>query len=176
MKTLAQEITIDERNALTFADISRILSARVKGMSVLYVDLEVIKGKYTESRLIGGHDCACILITARRGNQVQRHWTVLLKIKNHYEFFDSLGLSWTALSGIIGNTKLQDFLTSIRAVPSKRKLQAHIRKIRTCGCWAAIRCAKYKLTNAQFVKWVTSVDSRDPDRTVVSLCYIGLLT
>ena len=40
MGTLEHDITIDESEALSFADISRILNGRVKGCSILYVDLE----------------------------------------------------------------------------------------------------------------------------------------
>ena len=176
MGTLEHDITIDETQPLSFADISRILNGRVKGCSILYVDLENVRGKYTLERLLGQHDCACILITAKATGQTQRHWTVLHRLKNKYYFFDSLALRWPTLDALIGDNRLTTFLKSIKAVPSTRKLQAHIRKIRTCGCWAAIRCAKYKLNYSQFVKWVTSNRHTTADRTVVKLCYLGLLT
>ena len=89
MGTLEHDITIDESEPLSFADISRILSGRVHGCSILYVDLENIKGKYTLQRLSGQHDCACILVTANAAGK-QRHWTVLHKLKGKYYFFDYL--------------------------------------------------------------------------------------
>ena len=172
MTTLEHEISIDESQPLSFADISRILSGRVKCVSILYVDLENVKGKYTLERLLGQHNCACLLITAA-GNQ--RHWTVLSKLKSKYYFFDSLALRWPMLDALIGDNRLTSFLKSIKAVPSTRKLQAHIRKVRTCGCHAAIRCAKYKLNYSEYVKWLTSSRNSTADRTV-RLCYLGLLT
>jgi hypothetical protein len=173
MSTLEHEITVDESQPLSFADISRIVSGRIRGCSILYVDLETIKTKYTLERLLGQHDCACLLITAL-GNQ--RHWTVLSKLKGKYYFFDSLALRWPMLDTLIGDNKLTTFLKSIKAVPSTRKLQAHIRKVKTCGCHASVRCAKYKLTNSEYVKWLTSNRHSTADRTVVKLCYLGLLT
>lgn len=176
MGTLESEITLDESKPLSFADISRIIKGRIRGCSILYVDLETIRGKYTVERLIGQHDCACILITATNNGGVQRHWTVLHKLKNRYYFFDSLALRWPMLDALIGDNRLTSFMKSIKAVPSTRKLQAHIKMIRTCGCWAAVRCAKYQLNYTQFVKWVTSNRHTTADRTVVQLCLIGLLT
>ena len=174
--SLEREITLDESEPLSFADISRILNGRVKGCSILYVDLENVRGEYTLSKLLGQHDCACILITATSSGQTQRHWTVLHKLKGKYYFFDSLGLPWPLMAALIGDNKLTTFLKSIKAVPSTRKLQAHIKKIRTCGCWASIRCSKYKLTYTQFVKWITGNRTSTPDREVTKLCYLGLLT
>ena len=175
MSTLEHDISIDESEALSFADISRILSGRVKGCSILYVDLENVKQKYTLERLLGQHDCACILVTAHAAGD-QRHWTVLHKLKGTYYFFDSLALNWPMLDQLIGDNRLTTFLKTIKAQKSTRKLQAHIRKIRTCGCHAAIRCAKYKLNYSQYVKWLTSNRNSTADRTVVKLCYLGLLS
>jgi len=176
MVTLEHEIKIDESNALSFQDISRILNGRVRGCSVLYVDLESIKGPLTKSNMLGEHDCACILLTSHLGGLLQRHWTVLLKVKTKYCFFDSLALRFPQIDELLGDKKLTQFLKSIKAERSTRQLQEHIKKIRTCGCWAAVRCAKYKLTNSQFVKWITSNRNSHPDRTVVKLCYIGILS
>ena len=176
MATLEHEINIDETHALSFADISRILSGRVKGCSILYVDLEAIRGPYTKENMIGEHDASCLLLTSKLGGVLQRHWTVLCKHKNKFSFFDSLALRFPQLDSLLASNKLTSFLKSIRAEKSTRKLQAHITKIRTCGAWAAIRCAKWKLTNSQFVKWITSTKDSTPDRTVVKLCFLGLLT
>ncbi len=176
MTTLEHEITIDEKKPLSFQDISRILKGRVKGCSMVYVDLETIRGELTLSRMLGEHDCACILLTSHVGGVLQRHWTVLLKVKHRYCFFDSLALRFPQLDSLLGDKRLTDFLKKIKVERSTRKLQAHISKIRTCGCWAAVRCAKFRLTNSQFVKWITSNKHMVPDRTVVKLCLIGLLT
>ena len=115
MGTLEHDITIDESQPLSFADISRILNGRVKGCSILYVDLENVRGKYTLERLLGQHDCACILITAKATGQIQRHWTVLHKLKNKYYFYDSLALRWSTLDALIGDNRLTTFLKSIKA-------------------------------------------------------------
>ena len=175
MPTLEHELTLDESHALSFADISRIINGRIKGCSILYVDLETIKGPLTKSNMIGEHDCACILLTSRVGG-LQRHWTVLLKHGAKFSFFDSLALRFPEIDALLGDRKLTKFLKSIHAERSTRKLQEHIRKIRTCGAWAAVRCAKFRLTNSQFVKWITSERNSSPDRTVIKLCYIGLLS
>ena len=176
MATLEHEITIDETHALSFADISRILSGRIRGCSILYVDLETMKGPLSLSRMLGDHDVACILITSKLGGILQRHWTVLLKIKSKYAFFDSLALRFPQLDALIGDKRLTDFLKKIKAERSTRKLQEHISKIRTCGCHVAVRCAKFRLSNSQYVKWITSDRHSTSDRTVVKLCLIGLLT
>jgi hypothetical protein len=175
-ETLEHEIQIDETHALSFADISRILNGRIKGCSILYVDLETMKGPLTKANMLGQHDCACVLLTSHEGGVLQRHWTVLLKVGTRICFFDSLALRFSQLDSLLGDRKFTTFLKSINAERSTRKLQAHIAKIRTCGCWAAVRCAKFRLTNSQFVKWITSERNSSPDRTVVKLCYIGLLS
>lgn len=176
MPTLEHEILIDESKPLSFADISRIISGRIKGSSILYVDLEAVRGPYTKARLLGQHDCACVLLTSKQGGVLQRHWTVLLRVGTKFSFFDSLALTFPQLDSLLGSNKLTTFLKSIKSERSTRQLQEHIQKIRTCGCWAAVRCAKFRLTNSQFVKWITSNRNSTPDRTVVKLCYIGLLS
>ena len=176
MSTLEHEVTIDETHALSFADISKILSGRVSGASILYVDLESIRTEYTLRNMLGAHDASCILLTSKLGGIVQRHWTVLCKRGNKYSFFDSLAMRFGQLDRLLQSNKLTSFLKKIHAEKSTRKLQAHITKIRTCGCWAAVRSAKFKLSNSQFVKWVTSTKDVEPDRVVVKLCYLGLLS
>ena len=177
MSTLSHELDQEENESLSFQDISRILSGRVKNASIVYSDLETIRGNYSLARILGSHDCACCLVTARRGRQVQRHWCTLLRIKGKIYWFDSLALPFSELDSLIGDNKLTSFLKKVKAVPNHRKLQAHLSKVKTCGCWTALRCAKYKLTNQQFVTWITSGNPRmDLDRKVAMLCYIGLQT
>ena len=176
MPTLEHEITIDESQPLSFADISRIISGRIKGCSIVYCDLETVKPPYSMSRILGDHDCACVLLTSNLGGVLQRHWTVLIKRGKQYSYFDSLALRFPQIDALLGSQDFTIFLKESNVERSTRKLQEHITKIRTCGCHAAVRCAKYKLSNAQYVKWLTSSRHSTADRTVVKLCYLGLIS
>ena len=176
MSTLKELIRIDESQALSFPEISRILTGRFgRGKSIFYCDLETVKGRYTQQNIIGHHDMAAILLSATIGPTTQRHWTALIKNPKGYSFFDSLAMSWKTLNHLLGDTRLTDFLREIKAEPSIRKLQSHSRKVRTCGCHVATRLAFHKKTNAQYVKFITSDRHRTVDETVVTLCCIGLL-
>jgi hypothetical protein len=175
-KTLKQLVNIDESMALSFPEISKILTGRFgKGKTIFFCDLETIKGEYTQQNIIGHHNCACILLSAVLGGTTQRHWTCLLKTAKGYSFFDSLGMTWKTLDHLLGDTRLTDFLRKIKAEPSIRKLQSHSRKVRTCGCHVATRLAFNKKTNSEYVKFITSDRHRTVDETVVNLCVIGLL-
>jgi len=178
MATLKELVRIDESLALSFPEISRILTGRFgQGKTIYYCDLETIKGPYTQQNIIGHHDCAAILLSASLGGgtKVQRHWTGLIKNAKGYSFFDSLGMSWKTLDHILGDSRLTDFLREIKAEPSTRKLQSHSRKIRTCGMHLSCRLAFHKKTNSEYVKFITSDRHRTVDETVVTLCVIGLL-
>ena len=176
MPTLEHEITIDESQPLSFADISRIVSGRIKGCSIVYCDLETVKPPYTMSKVLGEHDCACVLLSSNLGGVLQRHWTVLLKRGKKYSFFDSLALRFSQIDALLGSKDFTNFLKESKCEKSTRKMQEHITKVRTCGCHAAVRCAKFKLSNSEYVKWLTSSRSSTADRTVVKLCYLGLLS
>ena len=176
-KTLKELLQIDESTALSFPEISRILTGRFgRGKTIYYCDLETIKGRYTQHNIIGHHNMAAILLSASiGGGPTQRHWTALIKTAKGYSFFDSLGMSWKTLDNLLGDTRLTDFLGEIKAERSTRKLQSHSRKVRTCGCHVATRLAFHKKTNKQYVKFITSDRHRTVDETVVTLCCIGLL-
>jgi len=176
MATLKALVQLDEKLALSFPEISKILTGRFgQGKTIYYCDLETVKGGYTRERLIGQHDCAAILVSADLGGGVQRHWTALIKNKKGFSFFDSLGMTYRTLDHLLGDTRLTDFLREIKAEPSTRKLQSHSRKIRTCGCHISVRMALCKKTNSEYVKFITSDRHRTVDETVVTLCAIGLL-
>ena len=174
--TLKALVQLDESLALSFPEISKILTGRFgQGKTIYYCDLETVKGSYTRERLIGQHDCAAILISADLGGGVQRHWTALLRSKKGFSFFDFLGMTYRTLDHLLGDTRLTDFLREIKAEPSTRKLQSHSRKVRTCGCHIAVRMAFFKKSNSEYVKFITSDRHRTVDETVVTLCCIGLL-
>jgi hypothetical protein len=178
---LSKELILDESTALSFADISKILSGRVKHLSCVYVDLENYKKPYTVEHMLGKHNVAAILLTVKLDHKIQRHWTALLRVpgkgREQYQFFDSLALKWPVLSELLNDGgKFVGFLKRISARPSTKQLQEHMRKVRTCGAWVAIRAAKYKLTNSQFVHWILSIRGMHGDQVVVMLCYLGLLT
>ena len=140
MATLKQLVRIDESLALSFPEISKVLTGRFgKGKTIFYCDLETIQGPYTQHNIIGHHDCAAILLSASLGGGVQRHWTGLIKNAKGYSFFDSLAMSWKTLDHLLGDTRLTNFLRKINAEPSIRKLQSHSRKVRTCGMHLSVR-------------------------------------
>ena len=175
-RTLKELVNIDESLALSFPEISKILTGRFgQGRTIFFCDLETIEGDYTQKRIIGHHDCSAVLLSAKLGGQTQRHWTCICKNKKGYSFFDSLGMTWKTLDHLLGSTKFTNFLRQIKAEPSTRKLQSHSRKVRTCGCHVAVRMAFFKKTNSEYVKFITSDRHRTVDETVVSLCVIGLL-
>ena len=175
-QTLKQLVNIDESLALSFPEISRVLSGRFgQGKTIYFCDLETVKGPYTQEKIIAHHDCAAILLSATLGGSTQRHWTCLVRNSRGYSFFDSLAMTWKTLDHLLGSSEFTDFLRKIKAEPSTRKLQSHSRKVRTCGCHVAVRMAFLKKTNSEFVKFITSDRHRTVDETVVTLCVIGLL-
>ena len=175
--TLKELVQIDEGLALSFPEISRILSGRFgTGKSIFYCDLETINSpEYSTEQIIGQHTCSAILLSACLGGTTQRHWTCLVRTKKGFSFFDSLGMTWKTLDHILGDSRLTIFLQKIKAEPSIRKLQSHSRKVRTCGCHIACRMAFWKKSNAEYVKFITSDRHRKVDETVVTLCTLGLL-
>ena len=176
-KTLKESIRLDESHALSFPEIARILEGRFgKGKTIYFCDLETIKGDYTRANIIGQHDCAAVLLSADLGGGIQRHWCALLKTKKGYSWFDSLAMPFTMLDHLLGDKRLTRFLHKIRAEKSTRKLQAHSQKVRTCGCHVAVRLSLHSKTNSEYVKFITSDRHRTVDETVVTLCFIGLLT
>jgi len=184
MSTLAHELKVDESKPTSFATISRILEGRVSGLRMTYVDLINHKGQYTVESILGSHNAAAILLTVIvPGSKVQqRHWTLLIRQKNsrkgnEFQFFDSLAIKPQSLTRLLNdNGKFVNFLKRIKAKLSVKQLQEDIKKVRTCGAWISVRAAKYKLTNAEFVRWILSERNSTGDITVIRLCYLGLLT
>ena len=176
-KTLKQLVQIDESLALSFPEISKVLSGRFgKGKTIFYCDLETIQSKeYTTDQIIGNHTCAAILLSASLGGSTQRHWTCLVRTRKGFSFFDSLAMPFRTLDRLLGDHRLTNFLRKIKAEPSVRKLQSDSRLVRTCGCHIATRMAFWKKTNAEYVKFITSHRNIKVDEIVVLLCCVGLL-
>ena len=179
MTTLGEELKVDENTPISFADITRQLQGRVHGLSMVYVDLINHKGDYSLQSILGRHNVAAILLTvmAPGSRKKQRHWASLVKNKKGFYWFDSLAIPWNTLTKMLhDNGKFVNFLKSINAKPSTKVLQENRKKIRTCGLWLTVRAAKYKLSNAEFVRWILSIRGTHADRTIATLCYFGMLT
>ena len=179
MSTLGEELKVDENTPISFQDITKQLSGRVSGLSMVYVDLINHKEEYSLHSILGRHNVAAILLTVvvPGSRKQQRHWACLVKNKKGFFWFDSLAIPWTSLSRMLHDDgKFVSFLKSIRAKPSTKVLQENRKKIRTCGLWLVCRAAKYKLTNSEFTRWILSIRGSHPDRTVAMLTYFGMQT
>ena len=179
MSTLGEELKVDENTPISFADITKQLQGRVHGLSMVYVDLVNHKGDYSLTSILGKHNVAAILLTVVVPGSTtnQRHWACLVKNKKGFFWFDSLAIPWASLSKMLRDGgEFVKFLKSIHAKPSTKVLQENRKKIRTCGLWLVTRAAKFKLSNAEFVRWILSVRGTHADRTVACLCYFGMLT
>ncbi len=170
--SLGREIQTDESTALDYNDISKLLSGRVSGMRMGFVDLENLHEYKLENFLPHHRNCCAILLTATFGNRIQRHWSCLIRNPKGLFFFESLGLGKTLLSRVLGNSKFVSFLESINAQVNTHKLQRNSAKIRTCGLHLCIRLAKRKLTNREYSHWLQTI-SLKPDETVALLSYLG---
>lgn len=97
------------------------------------------------------------------------HWITVLKHKDHYEHFDSYGISVDEenhitkepipyLSNLFSESK-------IPIVDSGRKLQAQKEDVNTCGryCVARVHLQKYELKT--FYKFLDIIGT-DPDRSI----------
>ena len=178
-QTLGEQLKIDENTPISFADMTKQLQGRVSGLSMKYVDLINHKGDYSIQSILGKHNVVAILLTvvAPGSTTKQRHWACLVSNKKGFFWFDSLAIPWNILTKMLkDNGKFIKFLKSINAKPSKKVLQENRKKIRTCGLWLTVRAAKYKLSNAEFVRWILSVRGTHADRTVATLCYFGMQT
>ena len=176
MATLGEELKQDESTPISFQDITKQLQGRVKGLSMVYVDLISHKGEYTLQSILGRHNVAAVLLTVvvPGDRKQQRHWACLVKNKKGFFWFDSLAIPWTSLTRMLrDNGRFVNFLKSIHAKPSTRVLQENRKKIRTCGLWLVTRAAKFRMTNAEFVRWILSIRGSHPDRTVAMLTYFG---
>ena len=170
--SLAHEIITDESTALDYEDIAKLLSGRVKGMRLGFVDLETVK-TYTMDTFLPAHrNCCAILLTAGFGNKVQRHWSVLIRNKHGLFFFESLGLGASMLQKVVGNSKFLNLLRNHRVHINTHELQRESSKIRTCGLHVAVRISKFQMTNRQYSTFLKTIKI-PPDETVALLTYLG---
>ena len=181
MKSLQRELLIEQDTAMSFKQISRILSGHAHGARFVFVDLETVPVQvpFTIDNMIGKHDCSCILLTVQAGRKKSRHWcTLVAPTKGHgYQFFDSLALSVSRLNHLLqDNGKFTTFLKKIRATMQLKALQKSLMRVKTCGLFTAVRCSQFKKTNQEFTRWITSVNGLTSDRVCVMLCYMGLYT
>ena len=170
--SLAHEIITDETTALDYEDISKLLSGRVKGMRLGFVDLETLKSYSMDTFLPHHRNCCCVLLTAAFGNRVQRHWSTMIRNKHGIFFWESLGLGASMLQKVTGSTRFLNLLKTNRVHINNHQLQHESRKIRTCGLHAAIRISKFGLSNRQYNTWLQSMKI-PPDETVALLAYLG---
>ena len=180
-RTLAQELKWDESEALDFRDIRRIIDNRggkAHGLRAGYVDLESVRGDYTEKRFLPpGHNSCCILLSAKIGGNVQRHWVSLIRNSKGTFFFDSLSLGLPMLSRILDDKgKFVKFLKKIGAKLNTKKIQTSHKLVRTCGLHTAVRIFCWKMTNAEYLNYILSMARcLNPDQLVALLTIIGHL-
>ena len=170
--SLAHEIITDESTPLDYEDISKMLSGRVKGMRLGFVDLETVKTYTMETFLPHHRNCCAVLLTAGFGNKVQRHWSVLIRNNKGLFFWESLGLGPAMLNKVVGNTKFLNLLQRHRAHINSHQLQRESKKIRTCGLHITVRISKFGMTNRQYNNWLTTL-KLPADETVALLTYLG---
>jgi len=179
-RTLRQELKYDESNSLDFRDIRRILDQRggkSHGLRAGYVDLESVHGKLTLERFLPkGHNACCVLLTAHLGGTAQRHWTVLLRNGKGLFFFDSLALGPMLSQILDDNGNFWKFLKRAGAKMNKRPTQKSKRMVRTCGLHAAVRLFCWKMSNAEYRRWLMSATScMDADQLVALMTIVGHL-
>ena len=180
-RTLAQELKWDESDPLDFRDIRRIIDNRggkAHGLRAGYVDLESVKGEYTEKRFLpAGHNCCCILLTAHLGGKIQRHWVSLVRNGKGLWFFDSLALGPPMLTRILGDKgKFASFLKKIGAKMNSKKVQASHKLIKTCGLHTAVRVFCWQMSNHEYLQYLLSMTNcLTPDKLVALLTIIGHL-
>ena len=180
-KTLSQELKWDESDPLDFRDIRRIIDNRggkAHGLRAGYVDLESVKGPYTEKRFLpSGHNSVCILMTAHMGGKVQRHWVSLIRNGKGIFFFDSLALGFPMITRILNdNGKFVSFLRKLRVKANSKKIQASHKLIRTCGLHTAVRVFCWQMSNTEYLQYLLSMaNCLNPDKLVALLTVIGHL-
>ena len=128
--SLAHEIITDESTALDYEDIAKLLSGRVKGMKLGFVDLETLKSYSMETFLPRHRNCCCVLLTASFGNKIQRHWSVLVRNKRGIFFYESLGLGPVMLEKVTGSSKFLNLLKTNRVRINNHQVQRESKKIR----------------------------------------------
>ena len=170
--SLASEIKTDESTALDYEQISKLLSRRVHGMRLGFVDLETVKSFTMDTFLPHHRNCCAVLLTAGFGARVQRHWAVMLRNTHGIFFWESLGLGASMLQKVTGSTKFLELLRKHRVKINNHQVQRESRQIRTCGLHVAVRISKFGMSNHQYNTWLTSMKLH-PDETVALLTFLG---
>lgn len=182
MRTLLEELRIEENDALDFQQIQTIIGNRCKNLRVKYTDLESLHNNYSLNDLLPSHvNAALVLLTARLNARVNRHWVTLMRHQDgKISFYDPLRLGPHVLSSYMKDKGYfaRFIIKQIKADVNKSKHQRNADKIKTCGLHACSRLVAFSvqdLTNSQYDHWISSV-SLSPDELVALLTYIGHLS
>ena len=175
VRTLREELKIDTRMPLTFAQLRVIMQNRVTGLKCNYVDLEEFRGDYTVENFFK-HDsnASLVLLSAMIAGQKQRHWVVILKhTDGKFSFFDSLALGLHKVGRLLKDARFPKFLQKINADVNHKRLQSKHLDVATCGLHCVCRMLKHDLKNHEYNHWIMSIRTQNPDEIVVWLTYIG---
>jgi hypothetical protein len=178
MKTLRQEIALEEDFPLDFSQIQTILQHRCSNLKVHFTDLEEITPRYRMHNIIPpGFNVGLVLLSAKIDRKVNRHWVTFLRhMNNKISFYDPLNLGIHTLSSYMKDGGyFAKFVQRNKCDVNRQKHQKNVSKIKTCGLHACSRMVAHSvqdMTNQQYHNWLTSVHL-PPDELVTLLCYIG---
>ncbi len=179
MKTLQEELVIDETTPLNFNDLHTILAHRVSGLHVNFIDLEDYGNSAYELRkfMPSGSNSCLLLLSASVDGRTQRHWTCMIRhADSKLSFYDSLAFGIDKISSMLhDNGKFAQFIRKIRAEPNRAKHQSSSRGITTCGLHCVTRLVQYKKKNNEYDHWLKSVNMKF-DELVALITYIGHLS
>lgn len=177
MKTLLEELNIEQNTPLNFVQVSHIIRGRVPGLVMKFVEVANLKKPYKLEQFLP-HKCnaALCLLTATVSGREQNHWSALIRHEdNTLEWFDSMAFGFNHLGVLLDDPDFIDFLRKHKARKNTKRLQKEARDVKTCSLHCIVRLAKRKLTNPQYERWIKSM-RMDTDRLVTLLTYIGHLT
>ena len=99
MKTLSQELKIDQNTPLNYVQVSHILRGRVPGLIMKFVEVETLKRPYRlEQFLPNKCNAALCLLSATISGRTQNHWSALIRHDNGtLEWFDSMAFDLAQL-------------------------------------------------------------------------------
>ena len=126
MRTLLQELKINEDQPLDFQQLQTILQNRCENLHVKYTDLESLKNAYTLRDILPTKcNAGLILLTARLNSRVNRHWVTLMRHRNgKLSFYDPLAFGPSVLSSYMRDGgKFANFIRQIRAEVNTQKHQ-----------------------------------------------------
>ena len=179
MKTLREELVIDETTPLNFNDLHTILAHRVSGLHVNFIDAEEYgKAPYELRKFIPSGSNAClILLSATVDGRTQRHWTCLIRHRDgRLSFYDSLAFGIDKISSMIHDGgKFAQFIRKINAEPNKSKHQTSNRGVTTCGLHCCCRLVQYQKKNNEYDHWLKSINMKY-DELIALITYIGHLS